>query len=203
MPVRSLRQTVRYKAHVHNFLSRMPLSFKHVKLLSSVLGQSFERCGSVLECVYATVQVHNTMSQQRSLADVGVKRTRQDTDGGKDSKLTSNTQPPTKKTHTDSNDSKQNQISEQSKSKENQGSTSNVLTKDSQPSREKEPKESTQQKSEQDSSKPESEQADPLPKQETADTADAKEPLPSSVPKPEGSRHLVFASTLLHARLLG
>ncbi|DBB02711.1 TPA: hypothetical protein ACH3X3_011658 [Trebouxia sp. C0006] len=126
------------------------------------------------------------MTQQRSLEDVGVKRTRHDADDGKDSKSTSNTQPPNKKTHTDANDSKQNQISEQSKSKENQGSTSNVPTKDSQPSKEKEPKESSQQKSEQEPSKPESEQADPQPKQETADTADAKAPLPSSVPKPEG-----------------
>ncbi len=130
------------------------------------------------------------MSQQRSLEDVGVKRTRQDADGGKDSKSTSNTQPPNKKTHTDASDSKQNQISEQSKSKENQGLTSNVPAKDSQPSKEKEPKESTQQKSEQEPSKPESEQADPQPKQETADTADAKAPLPSSVPKPEGNRRL-------------
>jgi len=188
-----------HKAHLHGLLSHMPLSFKHVKLLSSVLGQSFERRGSVLERVHANVQIHNTMSQQRSLEDVGVKRTRQDADGGKDSKLTSNTQPPNKKTHTDSSDSKQNLILEQSKSKENQGSTSNVPTKDSQPSKEKEPKESTQQKSEQEPSKPES---DPQPKQETADTADAKAPLSSSVPKPEGNSHLIFASTLLHTRLL-
>lgn len=144
------------------------------------------------------------MSQQRSLEDVGVKRTRQDADGGKDSKSTSNTQPPNKKTHTDAGDSKQNQISEQSKSKENQGSSPNVPTKDNQPSKEKEPKStpSTQQKSEQEPSKPESEQADPQPKQETADTADAKAPLPSSVPKPEGNRRLMFASTLLPTRLL-
>ena len=101
-----------HKAHLHGLLSHMPLSFKHVKLLSSVLGQSFERRGSVLERVHANVQIHNTMSQQRSLEDVGVKRTRQDADGGKDSKLTSNTQPPNKKTHTDSSDSKQNQISQ-------------------------------------------------------------------------------------------
>ncbi len=115
------------------------------------------------------------MTQQRSLEDVGVKRTRHDADDGKDSKSTSNTQPPNKKTHTDANDSKQNQISEQSKSKENQGSTSNVPTKDSQPSKEKEPKESSQQKSEQEPSKPESEQADPQPKQETAEGGQKKQ----------------------------
>ncbi len=103
-----------HKAHVHDFLSRMPLSFTHVKLLSSVLGQFFERRGSALQRVYAIVQ-SNTMSQQRSLEDVGVRRTRQDADGGKDPELTSKTQPPNKKTHTDSSDSKQNQISEQSK----------------------------------------------------------------------------------------
>ncbi len=191
-----------HETHVHDFLSRMPLSLKHVQPLSSVLGQSFERRGSVFERVYATVQIHNTMSQQRSLEDVGVKRTRQDDDGGKESKSTSDTQTPNKKTHTDASDSKQNQTSQQSKSKENQGSTSNVPTKDSQRSKVKEPKESTQQSSEQDPAKPESEQADPQPKQETADTADAKAPLPSSVPKPEGNIHLLFASTLLHTRLL-
>ena len=165
------------------------------------MSAAVKRFGSVFERAYAIVQLNNTMSQQRSLEDVGVKRTRQDADGGKGSKSTSNTQPPNKKTHTDAGDVKQKQTSEPSKSKENQGSTSNVPIKDNLPSKEKEPKESTQQKSEQEPSKPESEPADLQPKQETVDTADARDPLPSSVPKPEGSRHLISASTLLHTRL--
>ena len=46
-----------HKAHLHDLLSRMPLSFKHIMLLSCVLGQSFERRGSDRERVYAIVQV--------------------------------------------------------------------------------------------------------------------------------------------------
>lgn len=135
-----------------------------------------------------TFYVKLVMSEQRTLEDVGVKRLRSDANGDNTPTPSSDTQPPPKKTHT--GDTTQNKAAGVNKSKENQASTPNVPVKDDQATKEKEPKQTQQQEPKQKPTEPESKQPDSQPKkpeQTTADTADAKEPLPSSVPKPEGT----------------
>ena len=126
------------------------------------------------------------MSEQLKLEDVGVKRARQDPDGESGLKALSDPQPQPKKTHTDPHDAKQSRTSDQSRSKENQGSISNASSKDKQPVKEKatlQPKDAgTAQDVTADQSDPKPEQ----PAQEAANASDAKQPLSSAVPKPEG-----------------
>lgn len=146
-------------------------------------------------CVHSCCRISPfAMSEQRTLEDVGVKRARQDSDGEKGPKPCSDAQPPSKKTHTESSDPKQVKASEQTKSKENQASTSNVAAKDKQPAKEKAAPEPKEANNTQKQSGQETQQSDPKAEQH-ADTADAKEPLSSSVPKPEGMLLLKFRHT--------
>ena len=129
------------------------------------------------------------MSEQLKLEDVGVKRARQDPDGESGLKAVTDTQPQPKKAHTDPHDAKQSRTSDQSKSKENQGSISNASAKDKQPVKERatlQPKEAGKAH---DATADQSAQSEPKPEQpaqEAANASDAKQPLSSAVPKPEG-----------------
>ena len=129
------------------------------------------------------------MSEQLKLEDVGVKRARQDPDSESGVKALSDTQPQPKKTHTDPHDAKQSRTSDQSKSKENQGSISNASSKDKQPVKEKATLQPKEPGKAQDTTADQSVQSDPKPEQpvqEAANASDAKQPLSSAVPKPEG-----------------
>ena len=140
------------------------------------------------------------MSEQRSLEDVGVKRARSDKEPDTHDK-SAGAQPQAKKTHTTPNDKKQGKAADQSKAKENENSTANV-SEDKQAANgkaaQKPSADATTQKNE--SSKQANAKQDELkadkseqkdvkkeePAQESTGDADAKAPLPSSVPKPEG-----------------
>lgn len=130
------------------------------------------------------------MTGQRTLEDVGVKRTRQADEAHLDPNddAARKSQPQPKKAHTEYTDAKHNDA--QTKAKENQGSKSNAgpdstsanQNKESEPKRpSSEPK-----AAESGSTKGGAESEQPAAEATTGE-ADAKAPLSTSVAKPEGS----------------
>lgn len=132
------------------------------------------------------------MTEQRTLEDVGVKRTRQseDTKPKSNGEAATDSQPQPKKAHTESGDTK-------GKAKENQGSKSNAASQ--QNSADTQDKATAEPKKSQAEAKPaehESKKGDTEPEQlaaeATAGQADPKAPLSTSVAKPEGNHYPVF-----------
>lgn len=134
------------------------------------------------------------MTEQRTLEDVGVKRTRQEDDTKPKSNGEAATESQPKKAHTESGDTKH---SDQGKSKENQGSKSNAAPQ--QESADHQHKATTESKKSQADTKlaeDESKKGDTEPEQHAAEAAagqaDPKAPLSTSVAKPEGDRYSVL-----------
>lgn len=135
------------------------------------------------------------MTEQRTLEDVGVKRTRQEEDTKPTSDSAAATesasQPQPKKAHTESGDPKQNKDSVKSQAKENQGSKSYAAPQQKSDTQDKATPEPKKPQSDTKSAEPESKKGDTEPAKPAAEATpgetNAKAPLSTSVAKPEGA----------------
>ena len=147
------------------------------------------------------------MTEQRTLEDVGVKRTRQEEDmkPASDSEAATDGQSQPKKAHTESGDTKQNKDSVQSNAKENQGSKSNAAPQQKSATQHSATAEPKKSQADTRSAEPESKKGDTEPKQSSAEAAagesDAKAPLSASVAKPEGGNPAITTTCVTQAIL--
>ena len=138
------------------------------------------------------------MTEQRTLEDVGVKRTRQeeDTKPTSNSETATESQPQPKKAHTESGDTKQTKDSVQGKAKENQGSKSNATPQQKSATQDKAAPEPKKSQTDTKPTETESKKGDTEPEQPAASgEADAKAPLSTSVAKPEGDNTITTTTT--------
>lgn len=144
------------------------------------------------------------MTEQLTLEDVGVKRTRQeeDTKPVSNSEAATERQPQPKKAHTESDDNKQHKDSVQSKAKENQGSKSNAAPQQKLATQDKATPELKKSQTDTKPAEPASKKGDTEPEQPDAEAAageaDAKAPLSTSVAKPEGDNTNATNTCILH-----